>query len=67
MNLEILNKEYSDLTPNQRITRLYKDFKEELIPINLLIPEMIERYKISIIEGDKNLSSILKYIILNQE
>ena len=26
MNLEILNKDYSDLTPNQRITRLYKDF-----------------------------------------
>ena len=31
MNLEILNKDYSDLTPNQRITRLYKDFKEKEI------------------------------------
>ena len=31
MNLDILNKDYSNLTPNQRITRLYKDFKEKEI------------------------------------
>ena len=29
--LDILNKDYSNLTPNQRITRLYKDFKEKEI------------------------------------
>lgn len=31
MNLDILNKDYSNLTPNHRITRLYKDFKEKEI------------------------------------
>ncbi len=44
---------------------LYKDFKEDYTPICLLIPEIIDKYKIALETNDSSFSQIIKYIIFN--